>query len=199
VSHHHPPCALSFSCSPHWFQPTKKRAAFRSRWTHDTFDQWAVIRELQNLVKMAKRHWVKSSAKRACAAAAAGIAGTGSKKGKWQVLGPSKTATEAASSDDLVGYGEEPLGRSNSPAAMSTLLDIINDLKERTAANQQHYDFQHTSVFNPRRYKAQRDIARMADKGLFRLNWSAEALRSSRSFEAPSPTGRQSGLTGVPR
>ena len=89
---------------------------------------------------MAKRHWVKSSAKRACAAAA-GIAGTGSKKGKWQVLGPSKTATEVASSDDLVGYGEEPLGCSNSPAARSTLLDIINDLKERTAANQQHYDF----------------------------------------------------------
>jgi hypothetical protein len=71
-------------------------------------------------VKMAKRHWVKSSAKRRCAdadAAAAGVAGTGSKKGKWQVLGPWKTVTEAASSDDLVGYGEKSLGRSNSPAA----------------------------------------------------------------------------------
>jgi hypothetical protein len=82
---------------------------------------------------------------------------------------------------------------------------MINDLTERTAANQHHYDFQHTSVFSHGdrdRNEARRDISRMADKGLFRLNWSAEALRSSRSFEAPSP--RQSGLTrcnfgGVPR
>jgi hypothetical protein len=45
-----------------------------------TSDQWAVIRELQNLVKMAKRHWVNSSAKWRCADAddaAAGVAGTG--------------------------------------------------------------------------------------------------------------------------
>jgi hypothetical protein len=63
-------------------------------------------------VKMARRHWATLSAERTCVdAVGAGAAGTGSKKGKWQVRGPAawRNATAAAFGDDLVGYDEEAL------------------------------------------------------------------------------------------